>query len=474
MSAPEFPDQGPRVWGVRELINYLGRTLSRDDRLQFIGVRGEVAGFKQPGYGYAYFRLREPSGAVLECFVGSSAVRELPVLDDGKEAIAYGSVGVHRDRSVFQLYVTSVHLVGAGKDAEKYERIKRKLQEEGLFDPARRRPIPRFPFRIALVSALTADGARDFMETVRRAPAVRARLFETIVQGTNAADSIASALGVAARSRPDVVVLARGGGSDEDRLPFNEEVVARAISCSPVPVVTAIGHFGDHHIADDVADHASGTPTAAANMLVAGFLSVEPLLGDLAAKLRSAVSRGLVERRTAVLHLAKSPSLQRFDRVTAALAQRVDGLAGAVQARHRLAVHGRADRVRSLERRLAPFDPGALLAERRTRLRGLAAALEPRWSARCRSLERDARDADGGLQRAIGAYIERSRTRNVVLRARLNGKDPEAILQQGYSIVRIGDRVVRDALSVRVGDLVEAQLSRGTIRARVEQAGIDG
>jgi exodeoxyribonuclease VII large subunit len=465
----------PRVWGVRELLNYITRRIERDEKLADLGVRGEVTNLSKSVLGHVYFSLKEPSGASLRCFVRSAFARDLPELTNGVEATAYGALGLYPGRGDVQLTVTAVMLVGGGKLAAVYERIKRKLEAEGLFDPARKRTIPRYPFRVALISSPEAEGARDFWSIVAaKAPAIALRLFATQVQGVLAPAGIAEAVARAARSKPDVIAVVRGGGSDDDRLPFNEEIVARAIANAPVAVVTAIGHRADHHIADDVADASFATPTAAAEALVAGFVAYPRFIGDALGRARGLVAQRIGADRERLRRLGASPYLRGFERLGDALAQRVDRLAAAVASRHAATVHRHADRLRTLERRLAANDPSARLAVRRGRLRSATAAMDRAWTVRANRAERDAADAARGLTVSAREALQRLATRAALLEARLSGKDPEAILQQGYAIVRLGDRVLREALQVRSGETIEARLWRGTIRARVEETRADG
>jgi exodeoxyribonuclease VII large subunit len=464
-----------KVWGVRELVNYLARTLVRDQRLQELAVRGELTELSRSSIGHVYFGLKEPSGAVLKCFVRSSHAGDLPPLQDGIEATAFGAVGLYPGRSQYQLNVTSVQLVGAGRLAAAYEKIKRKLEAEGLFDGTRKRPIPRYPFRVALVSSPEAEGARDFLTILRtKAPHIAVRFVATPVQGPLAAEALARALAQAGRLDVDAVVLARGGGSDEDRVPFNEEVVARAIAGSRVPVLTAIGHQGDHHVADDVADREAATPTAAAELLIEGFLAWPRLVRDCRGRMRACVQNRIEERRARLARAAGSAYLQRFERVSDVLAERVDRLLTALTLAAREMLRRNDIYTRELDRRLGRFDPRAQLAARRARVRGLREALGLHLTTRLATARRDARDAGRALERSSAGGLEATRHRLALWTARLEGKNPDTILQQGYAVVRRNGRVVSDAADVAPGELVEAQLSRGRLSARVEAAVQDG
>ncbi len=304
---------------------------------------------------------------------------------------------------------------------------------------------------------------------------MRVRLFATPVQGPLAAVSIAEAIAKADRLAPDVIALVRGGGSDEDRLPFNEEIVARALVAADTPVVTAIGHSADHHIADDVADVAYATPTAAATALAAGFVASPRLFFDAgSARTRAGATP---HRRDDGTHCGGC-ARRRPCSASSASAMRSPsaptGWCRTIAARHAAALHRRVDRLRDLERRLATTIRALGSRSARGRLDVAASSIAGAWTARATRAARDSTTPVARLTPATRAMLERMRVRVELLRARLAGKDPEAILQQGYAIVRIGDRVLKDAARAHTGDAIEARLWRGTIRARVEETQGDG
>ena len=459
-----------KVWGVRELVNYLSRKITSDDRLRGIEVRGEVSNYSPRG-GIVYFALKEPSGVVLNCVVMRDHLRALPPLRNGLEAVAYGSVALYDRGSQYQLLTEAVRLLGAGVLAEAYERMKRKLAAEGLFDPARKRPIPHYPFRIALVSSADGQGTQDVMRKLHEeVPYVKIRLFATPVQGPNAAPAIAEALRRASNSSAQVIALVRGGGSDEDRLPFNEEVVARAIVASRVPVVTGIGHQTDHHIADDVADLEAFTPTDAAKRLSAFFVALPDKLHAARERMRSSVNARIAERRARLRRLQGSVFFQNFRRSAHGLEQQLSHLQTKLEHAQAAVLRARVDALRPIERRLQRFDPSAVLAVRRRRLSEIRDALPRRWAAGVRvPAERELRARRERLAAAWAGRFRLAQARLDVVQAKLGGKNPAAILQQGYAIVRFEGRALRDAAEVGTGALVEAQLSRGTLVARVEK-----
>lgn len=457
---------------MRELARYIARKFS-DPQLAAIGVRGEItdAGKQQRNAGGTrYFGLKGP-GVVLPCIAFKEAADALGELEDGLEAIVYGRVGYYEGQNKPQLYVTRVELVGSGSFAAIYERTKRKLEAEGLFDPGRKRPLPRFPFRIVLVSARGADGTNDFVGGLReKCPFIEVRLEPTLVQGPNAPSAIVQALARAGRSGADVIVVARGGGSDEDRIPFNDEQVARAIARSPIPVMTAIGHRGDNHIADEVADVKADVPRDAANRIIAGFEQAHVVLRQAEGRMRATVVRRIDNAHQRVARLAASPFLNRFDRIAGAQQQTLDLLGAELPRARAEIVRRKTEHLAVLERRLQRCAPSARLAARGARLARLTEQLTLHWTAYKKGAERDLVERTRALERAIGERLRENGRRVDRLALQLAGKDPAAVLQLGYAIVRKNGRAVRDASQFAPGDALDAQLARGTVRARVEES----
>ncbi|HMF27435.1 MAG TPA: exodeoxyribonuclease VII large subunit, partial [Candidatus Cybelea sp.] len=251
---------------VSQFSARLRRWLERRPELQRIAIVGEISGWKPQPSGNIFFSLKDDR-AILRCFVYSSDAKRFPTVSDGVAVVATGTIGIWERSSEYQLRVVEIAPLGVGAIAAKVEALRKRLQAEGLFDRARKREFARFPRRVALVSA-RGKGADDFETTLReKSPNVAVRFIETRVQGEGAEIDIAEAIDRASREDVDAVVLLRGGGSYEDRYPFNTEPVVRAIVRSRHPVVTAIGHTGDTHLADEVADAVFKTPTAAAEYI---------------------------------------------------------------------------------------------------------------------------------------------------------------------------------------------------------------
>ena len=256
------------VYSVSQMSSYLKEVIERDSLLQDVWVGGEVSNLARPGSGHSYFTLRD-ANASLRCVMFRNS-RGSDQLANGAAIVAHGRVSIYEVRGDLQLIVDIVQPEGVGELQMKLEQLKLKLETEGLFEPSRKRKLPAFPQKIGVVSSPTGAVWHDIQDVIgRRYPLVELMLAPAPVQGDTAAPAIAEAI-QAANDEPDldVVIVARGGGSLEDLWPFNEELVARAIYGSRVPVVSAVGHETDYTIADMVADVRAPTPSAAAELVV--------------------------------------------------------------------------------------------------------------------------------------------------------------------------------------------------------------
>ncbi len=255
-------------WTVTRLTQYLRRLLETDDALQDIWVQGEISNFSRPASGHFYFTLKD-SGAALRCVMWRSDARRVNfALQDGQAVEAHGRIGIYEPGGQYQLYVDIVRPAGEGALYQEFLRLKALLEAEGLFDPARKRLLPQLPRLIGIVTSPTGAALRDMLNTLRR----RLLLVEVVlapspVQGEEAPPALVAALRDLDRFvHPDVILLARGGGSIEDLWAFNDERVVRAVAASGSPVITGVGHETDFTLVDFASDLRAPTPTAAAEL----------------------------------------------------------------------------------------------------------------------------------------------------------------------------------------------------------------
>ena len=267
----------PPLWGVSDLTRYLRDLLESDEILQDIWVRGEVSNLSRPGSGHLYFTLKDNISA-LKCVMWRNSVARLSFsLRDGQAIEVHGNLSIYEAAGQYQLYADVIRPAGEGALYQEFLRLKARLEAEGLFDSEHKRSIPRWPKRIGIVTSPTGAALRDILNTIRRRyPLVDVILAPTPVQGDEAPPGIVAAIQALNRSvEPNVILLARGGGSLEDLWAFNDERVARAIAASKAPVISGVGHETDFTIADFVSDLRAPTPTAAAELATPNRLDLQ-------------------------------------------------------------------------------------------------------------------------------------------------------------------------------------------------------
>jgi exodeoxyribonuclease VII large subunit len=359
----QLPLFQPPSWSVTDLTRYLRNLLVGDEALGDVWVTGEVSNFSRPSSGHLYFTLKDASAALRCVMWRNTAIRQEFLPRDGDSIEVHGAIDVYEAGGVYQLYADAIRPVGEGALYQEFLRLKARLEVEGLFDPARKRPLPQWPHRIGVVTSPTGAALRDILNTLqRRYPLAQVVLAPTPVQGVEAPGGIVAALRDVNRlSHPDVIILARGGGSIEDLWAFNDESVARAIVASEAPVITGVGHETDFTIADFASDLRAPTPTAAAEMATPNRLDLLASLDELAQRLDRAVQAMLDARRWSLneranrLRLYSPAARLRGDR------QRIDELARrtGMALAHRLLLS--RTRLAGLEQRLDSLNPMAVL-----------------------------------------------------------------------------------------------------------------
>lgn len=299
-----------------QLNQYIKGRMDTDPILSKMLVRGELSNYKMYPSGHHYFSLKDSEGTV-RCVMfrgNAAALRFRP--ENGMQVIAAGRVSVFPRDGQYQLYCDRLTPEGAGELAVAFEQLKKKLAAEGLFDPARKKPLPRFPQKIALVTSVAGAAVRDMIRILGvRYPLAEVILVPVLVQGEGAAQDIAAALDMVNENRlSDIIITGRGGGSMEDLWAFNEECVARAISRSQIPVISAVGHEPDVTIADFVADVRASTPSNAAELAVPDQNDLYTRLGSVQEYLRKTAAGMLGAHRQRLTFLAQNPALQNPER----------------------------------------------------------------------------------------------------------------------------------------------------------------
>ncbi len=425
-----------------------------------VWVQGEVSNFKPAPSGHVYFTLKDQT-AQLRTVLFKSALRLLKFKPrDGLLVTARGRVSVYDPRGEYQLIVEYLEPAGYGALQLAFEQLKAKLAAEGLFDAARKKPLPILPRRIGLITSPRGAVIADMLRILRRRfENLHLLLYPVRVQGEGAADDIVQALryfnppAVRRRGEPapapvDVLILARGGGSIEDLWAFNEEKVARAIAESRVPVISAVGHETDVTIADFVADLRAPTPSAAAELVIETKAQLAERIAVFQQSLRERAAYRLLGLRHRLGELARHRAFESVARLVRVRMQRVDELAYRLMDGARRQASAGRRRLEALETRLGRLDiPRRLESDR-----GRAAA------------------ALAALQNAMRRELERRASRLESLSSQLGHLSPLHVLERGYALVYGPDgRLLRDAVQVNAGDLVAVRLARGRFSAEVKQ-----
>ena len=275
---------------VSAITRYLKAKLDVDENLQRVFLRGEISNFKAHTTGHFYFSLKDETSKINAIMFRSNASKVLFKPVDGMKVLVTGRISVYEAMGSYQIYVDEMLEDGVGNLYIAFEQLKKKLKSEGLFDASHKKKIPKIPKRVGIITASTGAAIRDIMITIkRRFPICETILFPTLVQGENAKDDIVRNIERAQGYDLDVLIVGRGGGSIEDLWPFNEEVVARAIYNSKIPVISAVGHEVDFTIADFVADLRAPTPTAAAELAVPNMSDLKTHINQLSIRLNESI-----------------------------------------------------------------------------------------------------------------------------------------------------------------------------------------
>jgi exodeoxyribonuclease VII large subunit len=359
-----FPDT-PAVWSVAQLSRYLKELLETDEVGREVWVRGEISGCKTYASGHCYFTLKDAEAQLLCVFFKHARQRTAaPELRDGLAIAAGGRISFYERDGKLQLYVEQVELLGEGALYLRFEQLKARLAAEGLFEAERKRPLPPAPHVVGIVTSLQAAALRDMLRVLRtRYPLARVVLAPTLVQGAEAPAAIVRALDLLnEHGEAEVIIVARGGGSIEELWAFNEEIVARAIARSRIPVISGVGHETDVTIADFVADLRASTPTAAATAAVPNLADWRAALQErrqeLALLLDDLLLRYREDLERAERELARQSPRSRLER----LQQQLDGISETLQSemQHMLVVQ--RERLKGTALRLHSLSPLLTLA----------------------------------------------------------------------------------------------------------------
>ncbi|MGC5324423.1 exodeoxyribonuclease VII large subunit [Brevibacillus sp. SYSU BS000544] len=437
------------IWSVSQLNRYLKGVIERDSLLQDIWLRGEISNFTKHSSGHMYFTLKDKDSRIKVVMFASHNRFLTFIPKDGTRALVRGSISVFERDGAYQMYARELQPDGIGSLYLAYEQLKEKLNQEGLFAQERKRSIPAYPRKVGVVTSPTGAAIRDIVITIkRRFPQVQIVIAPAIVQGVDAPRSIVSAINKMNQYMDiDVLIVGRGGGSIEELWAFNDELVARTISGSRIPVISAVGHETDVTIADFVADIRAATPTAAAELAVPHYLDVLQQLKQLEHRVHRSMQVRISQERKKLERYVSSYGMRQPERRIDEMRQRTDQLSERLNKAFQQTRKLQSERMKQLQARLYRFRFDRITGQHRITL--------------TQQNER--------MGRAIRRRLDQDRLRWVHLIEQLDALSPLKIMQRGYALVYKNDQLVKTTKSFAVGDELMLRLVDGNVRSVVTE-----
>jgi exodeoxyribonuclease VII large subunit len=450
--AEEKQSQEKSVLTVSQLTRKIRNII--ENRVGEVWVEGEISNLRKQTSGHQYFTLKD-KGSQLSCVLFRGNAAKLNVdLEDGQEIQLFGDVTVYEPRGNYQLIVRQAQLKGLGALQAKFEALKTKLNEEGLFDPQTKLPVPTFPNTICIITSPTGAAIKDILSVLkRRAPWVKIILYPVLVQGNSASKEIAEAIynienwSQEGKIKIDTVLLTRGGGSLEDLWPFNEEKTARAINSLSLPVVSAVGHEIDYTISDFTADMRAPTPSAAAELLVPDAQEIRNQLQSINKSLSYRVSDTLDRWKERLDYLSTNTLINEPQRKLVDLDQSIDLQMDSLKSAFVDSLREKKDSISDLWNRISMCHPAKQLETVMGQFKIL----------------------DNRLQNAAQSLINRSNERCEKAAVAIKALGPDSVLDRGFSLTQGKDgKLITSTKNVNSGDKLETRVSDGIINTTVD------
>jgi exodeoxyribonuclease VII large subunit len=433
---------------VGALTKYIKRKFEVDPHLRDLWIKGEISNFKYHSRGHMYFTLKDEQARIQAVmFAGYNQYLTFRP-EDGMKVLVRGEISVYEPSGNYQIYVKEMQPEGIGNLYLAYEQLKKRLEAEGLFSPEHKKPIPAFPRYIGVVTSPTGAAIRDIITTIRRRyPIATVILFPTLVQGEQAAESIVRSIEKANElGYIDVLIVGRGGGSIEELWAFNEEIVARAIFASQVPIISAVGHETDFTIADFVADLRAPTPTGAAELAVPHITELMERISQRKLRLMRAMKEKIAAESDRLSRLQKSYAFRYPEKLYEQKEQQLDSLLERLQRYTERLLDKKSERLEQLRLKLLRYHPNEQLSRMKEKHESLT-----------KSLEKEMR-----------SVIEHQQLRFTSLVSHLHALSPLKIMERGYSLVYNEKKeLVKSIRQLQLGDTIQVRLQDGQIDCHV-------
>jgi exodeoxyribonuclease VII large subunit len=438
--------QQRRIWKASELVRELRADIERE--FSDLWIEGEICDLRPAASGHIYFTLKDDAGQLSAVLFRRQASLLRFRLENGLYVLVRGRLSLYEQRGQVQIIAEHLEPMGAGSLQLAFEQVKRRLQQEGLFDTERKKTLPAFPRCVGIVTSPSGAVIRDFITVInRRHAALEILLYPALVQGESASAEVSKGIAYFNETREvDLIVIARGGGSLEDLAPFNTESLARAIAASELPIVSAVGHETDFTITDFAADLRAPTPSAAAEMITAVQHKIEEHLEQLSQRLDRVARYAVMQAKERFSRISIGSTLARMSDSLSRRQQRIDELCFRMESVWRATVQMSTQRLQSLASAILRNDAAQRIGLLRERLENLSPRL-----ARAQSLTNQGR-------RATLQSLERQ----------LMSLSPLAVLNRGYALVyNEGGTLLKGAADACPGQLLTTRLARGSVESRV-------
>ena len=437
-----------KYYSITALNRAIKNMFDNKPELNRVYIKGEISNYKHHTRGHLYFTLKDENSRIAAVMFSSAASKLLFEPEDGMKVLVCGRVTVYEATGGYQIYVEQMDLDGIGNLYLEYEKLKNKLKAEGLFDLEHKRPIPKYPRKIGIITASTGAAIRDILSTIkRRYPICQTILFPALVQGVGAKESIVYQLQRAQDFDLDVLICGRGGGSIEDLWAFNEECVARAIYASKIPVISAVGHEVDFTIADFVADLRAPTPTGAAEMAVPNLVDVNNLINQYKIRVNESINNLLNLNNKKLEHLKESYVLRNPLALYEVKEQKLDGYIDILNKYITNKLNESRIKLNHVKDSLVLKNPLSLYMIKQEKLNNYVEQ----------------------LQKIVVSYLDNGKYRYNLLVNKLELLNPLNILNNGYSLVSMNGKIIKSSKDVKEKDVLEIRLHEGKIKAIVSE-----
>ena len=458
---------------ITQLSRYLKYKFDNDKNLNTVYIKGEISNFKAHTRGHYYFTLKD-EGSRINAVMFSSSVSKLKFMPmDGMKVLVTGKVTVYEATGGYQVYVSDMIEDGIGNLYVAYEQLKKKLEAEGLFDVNHKKKIPKMPLKIGIVTASTGAAIRDILTTIkRRYPIVETILFPALVQGRDAAADIARKIELANTYDIDTLIVGRGGGSIEDLWPFNEEVVARAIYHSRVPIISAVGHEVDFTISDFVADLRAPTPTAAAELAVVDQRTILEYLMNVGTRSYNAMLQKIKKDSIVLDNLMSSYILKNPSNIYLVKEQKLDLLMDRLNLSIKNIVDQNKERLFQINNNYILNNPLMLIINKREYFKNLYQRLNKNMDVILTNEKSRFFKLENSYVLENPKILYQFKEQHFYkLVEKLEVLNPLNTLKRGYAIVKTNDKVVSDVSKIAKNDIIKIELRDGLVESKVVKVG---